>query len=313
MACILFYPLAEMTSKRKVNYPPNIIAPHMFKENLLKGKVAIITGGGTGIGKAMAERFGELGSKVCILGRREEVLIKTSEELRKLGIEVRYHTCDVRSPEEIREAVDYFYKEFGNIDILVNNAAGNFISPTENLSPHAIDSVLGIVLHGTLYMTLELGKRWIESSSGGVVLDIVATYSWTGSAFVVPSAAAKAGVLAAVRSLAVEWARYGIRHVAIAPGPFPTEATRKNLFPIPEVEKLIADRVPLGRVGRLEEISDLAAFLVSENAAYINGEVITIDGGEWLKGAGQFNDLLGLSKENWEYIRTIAGKPRRKD
>lgn len=283
----------------------------MFKGDLLKGKVTLITGGGTGIGKAMAQRFGELGSRICILGRREDVLSRTSDQLKSLGIDVRYHTCDVRHPEEIKKAVDFFYSEFGVVDTLVNNAAGNFISPTEKLSTNAVDSVLGIVLHGTLYMTLELGKRWIPSSTRGTVLDIVATYSWTGSAFVVPSAAAKAGVLAVVRSLAVEWAKYGIRHVAIAPGPFPTEATRKNLFPIPEVQELIAGRVPLGRVGEMKEISDLAAFLVSDNASFINGEVITIDGGEWLKGAGQFNDLLGLSDGTWEYIRSLAGQPKK--
>ncbi len=285
----------------------------MFSENLLRGKTVLVTGGGTGIGKAMARKFGELGASVCILGRRENVLSDTASELSRSGIRVEYRRCDIRDPEEVKAAVDYFIEKLGPIHILVNNAAGNFVSPTEKLSSHAIDSILGIVLHGTLYMTLELGKRWIASGQGGVVLDIVTTYAWTGSAFVVPSAAAKAGVLAVVRSLAVEWARYGIRHVAIAPGPFPTEATKKNLFPIPEVEKIIAGRVPIGRVGKLDEVANLAAYLISDLASFINGEVVTIDGGEWLKGAGQFNDLLALTESQWDTIRAISrGEPKKK-
>lgn len=295
----------QMTSS--VNYD-NGISYDMFSSNLLKDKVILVTGGGTGIGKAMSSRFGELGAKVCIMGRRENVLAEAAREMESMGITADFHVCDVRHPEEIAKAVDYFIERIGKIDVLVNNAAGNFVSPTENLSTHAVDSILGIVLHGTIYATLDLGKRWIAQGSHGTVLDIVTTYSWTGSAFVVPSAAAKAGVLAVVRSLAVEWARYGIRHVAIAPGPFPTEATRKNLFPIPEVEKLLAERVPLKRTGRMDEISNLAAFLVSDQASFINGEVVTIDGGEWLKGAGQFNDLLSLNKEQWEVIRNISRK-----
>ena len=280
----------------------------MFSKDLFNGKTILITGGGTGIGKAMALNFADLGATICMLGRRESVLKETCEIIRDKGKMAFYHTCDVRSPAEISSALDYFIEKAGLPDILVNNAAGNFVSPTERLSPNAVDAVLGIVLHGTIYMTLDLGKRWIKASHGGVVLDIVTTYSWTGSAFVVPSAAAKAGVLAVVRSLAVEWARYGIRHVAIAPGPFPTDATRKNLFPIPEVEAMLSDRVPLGRVGRMEEISNLAAFLVSDYASYINGEVVTIDGGEWLKGAGQFSGMLSLSEDQWKAIREISRK-----
>ena len=280
----------------------------MFSKDLFNGKTILITGGGTGIGKAMALNFADLGATICMLGRRESVLKETCEIIRDKGKMAFYHICDVRSPAEISSALDYFIENAGLPDILVNNAAGNFVSPTECLSPNAVDAVLGIVLHGTIYMTLDLGKRWIKASHGGVVLDIVTTYSWTGSAFVVPSAAAKAGVLAVVRSLAVEWARYGIRHVAIAPGPFPTDATRKNLFPIPEVEAMLSDRVPLGRVGRMEEISNLAAFLVSDYASYINGEVVTIDGGEWLKGAGQFSGMLSLSEDQWKAIREISRK-----
>ncbi|PYB69022.1 2,4-dienoyl-CoA reductase [Thermoplasma sp. Kam2015] len=282
----------------------------MFRNDLLKGKVAVITGGGTGIGFNIGMRYGELGAAVAICGRRENVLSEAVSKFRDAGIDADYHACDVRDPAKVAETIDHFMDHFGHIDILVNNAAGNFISPTEKLSPHAFDAVLGIVLHGTIYMTLDLGKRWISTGHRGVVLDIVTTYAWTGSGYVVPSAAAKAGVLAVVRSLAVEWAKYGIRHVAIAPGPFPTEATRKNLFPIPEIESRIIERVPLRRVGRMDEIADLAAFLVSDNAEYLNGSIITIDGGEWLKGAGQFNHLENLTEEQWKMINEIS---RRKD
>jgi NAD(P)-dependent dehydrogenase (short-subunit alcohol dehydrogenase family) len=278
----------------------------MFIEGLLKGKVVLITGGGTGIGREMGERFGKLGAMIAILGRREEVLRNTAMEFESQGITTAFHKCDVRFPEQISETVDLFEKEFGHIDVLVNNAAGNFASPTEKLSPHAVDSVLNIVLHGTMYMTLEMGKRWIKNGQKGVVLDIVTPYAWTGSAYVVPSAAAKAGVLAVVRSLAVEWARYGIRHVAIAPGAFPTPATRKNLFPLDGMEKAITDRIPLGRTGKMEEIANLAAFLISDEASFINGEVVTIDGGEWLKGAGEFSDLSHLTEEQWEMIKKIS-------
>ena len=278
----------------------------MFNSDLLKEKTVLITGGGTGIGKNMAQMFGTLGAKIAILGRREEVLQQTSKELETKGIRVSFHKCDVRSPEQIAEAVEFLEKELGPINVLVNNAAGNFVSPTEKLSPHAVDSVLNIVLHGTLYMTLELGKKWISRGQGGVVLNIVTPYAWTGSAYVVPSAAAKAGVLAVVRSLAVEWAKYGIRHVAIAPGIFPTEATQKNLFPLPGMEEALKRRVPLGRTGEIRELTTLAAYLISDNASFINGEVITIDGGEWLKGAGEFNELAVLTDEQWEQIKKIA-------
>lgn len=280
----------------------------MFSHDLLNGKNIIITGGGSGIGRAMAMKFSDLGASIAVLGRREDKLKETVDAIKEKGGAAYYHTCDIRDAEQINGTFDYFFNEMKKIDVLINNAAGNFVSPTERLSPHAFDAVVGIVLHGTFYATLDMGKRWIKNSSKGVVLDIVTTYAWTGSAFVVPSAAAKAGVLAMVRSLAVEWARYGIRHVAIAPGPFPTEATRKNLYPIPEIENVLSTRVPLGRTGKMDEITNLAAYLVSDYADYINGEVVTIDGGEWLKGAGQFNDLLGLEKEKWDLIRNISMK-----
>lgn len=280
----------------------------MFRNDLLKDKAILITGGGTGIGNSIAKKYGSLGAKIAILGRREEVLKEAVDDFRNNGITASYRSCDVRNPEQISQTLDFFQEEIGPIDVLVNNAAGNFVSPTEKLSPHAVDSILNIVLHGTIYMTLEMGKRWIRSKRGGVVLDIVTPYAWTGSAYVVPSAAAKAGVLAVVRSLAVEWAKYGIRHVAIAPGAFPTPATRKNLFPLEGMEKALLERIPLGRTGNLEEIANLATYLISEEASFINGEVVTIDGGEWLRGAGEFSGLSVLSDEQWDMIKEISKK-----
>ena len=278
----------------------------MFRNDLLKDKAILITGGGTGIGNSIAKKYGSLGAKIAILGRREEVLKEAVDDFRNNGITASYRSCDVRNPEQISQTLDFFQEEIGPIDVLVNNAAGNFVSPTEKLSPHAVDSILNIVLHGTIYITLEMGKRWIRSKRGGVVLDIVTPYAWTGSAYVVPSAAAKAGVLAVVRSLAVEWAKYGIRHVAIAPGAFPTPATRKNLFPLEGMEKALLERIPLGRTGNLEEIANLATYLISEEASFINGEVVTIDGGEWLRGAGEFSGLSVLSDEQWDMIKEIS-------
>lgn len=278
----------------------------MFRNDLLKDKAILITGGGTGIGNSIAKKYGSLGAKIAILGRREEVLKEAVDDFRNNGITASYRSCDVRNPEQISQTLDFFQEEIGPIDVLVNNAAGNFVSPTEKLSPHAVDSILNIVLHGTIYITLEMGRRWIKSKRGGVVLDIVTPYAWTGSAYVVPSAAAKAGVLAVVRSLAVEWAKYGIRHVAIAPGAFPTPATRKNLFPLEGMEKALLERIPLGRTGNLEEIANLATYLISEEASFINGEVVTIDGGEWLRGAGEFSGLSVLSDEQWDMIKEIS-------
>ncbi len=280
----------------------------MFSKELLKGKNIVVTGGGTGLGRSMAIRFGSLGAGICILGRRKEPLEETVGKLNEDGVDAAYAVCDVRKPDMITEAFDSFEGHFGQLDILVNNAAGNFISPTENLSSNAVDSVLNIVLHGTFYCTLDMGKRWISSGRGGTILNIVTPYAWTGSGFVTPSAAAKAGVLALTRSLAVEWGRYGIRQVAIAPGPFETKGAWERLAPVKEISEKMAENVPLGRTGQHSDLADLAAFLVSDGAAYINGEVVTIDGGEWLQGAGQFNRLLSLSKENWEMIREITRK-----
>lgn len=279
-----------------------------FSEHLLKDKVVLITGGATGLGRAMGEKFLSLGAQLAITSRREDVLKQASEEMSLDGRTVFYYPCDVRDPAQIEAMVDAVEKHFGHIDVLVNNAAGNFISPTEQLSPRAIDAVLNIVLHGTFYTTLEVGKRWIAQGHSGTMLNIVTTYASTGSAFVAPSAAAKAGVLSLTRSLAVEWARYGIRQVAIAPGPFPTEGASARLSPTADIEERMLNRIPLGRVGDPEELANLASYLISDYSAYVNGEVITIDGGEWLQGAGEFNHLLELTTEEMNTLTQLIRK-----
>ena len=274
----------------------------MFEKNLLKGKTIIVTGGGTGLGKSMATRFGELGANLVITSRKQDVLDKTAVELEKIGANVLAIASDVRKPLEVQAVVDEAINKFGKIDILINNAAGNFISPTEMLSPGGFKVIVDIVLNGTFNFTHAVGQEMIKAKSG-TVLNIVTTYAWTGSGYVIPSASAKAGVLAMTRSLAVEWAKYGIRHVAIAPGPFPTEGAWKRLVPSGlGIEKKMKERIPLKRFGEHSELANLAAYLVSDGASYINGEVVTIDGGEWLKGAGEFNDLDKIPKMAWKAI-----------
>ncbi len=281
----------------------------IFPKDLLKDKVIFITGGGTGLGRSMAETFGALGASLALVGRRREVLEEARDALTAEGVPVYIASLDVREADQVQRVIDDVFQRFGRLDVLVNNAAGNFISPTERLSPRAVDAVLNIVLHGTFYCTLAAGKRWIERRESGTVLNITTTYAWTGSGYVVPSAAAKAGVLALTRSLAVEWARYRIRQVAIAPGPFPTEGAWSRLMPTDELARAAVERVPLRRVGRHDELTTLAAYLISDEASYINGEVVTIDGGEWLKGAGMFNGLEVLTDAEWDAIR--ARMPKR--
>ncbi len=274
----------------------------MFQKDLLNKKIIIITGGGTGLGKSMARRFGELGANLVITSRKQDVLDDTAIELRETGAQVLPVTCDVRKPIEVQSVVDHTIEKFKKIDILVNNAAGNFISPTELLSPGGFKVIVDIVLNGTFNFTQAVGKEMINAKTG-TILNIVTTYAWTGSGYVVPSAAAKAGVLAITRSLAVEWAKYGIRHVAIAPGPFPTKGAWKRLAPPGlGIERKMKDRIPLKRFGEHIELANLASYLVSDGASYINGDVITIDGGEWLKGAGEFNELEKIPKMAWRAI-----------
>jgi len=282
----------------------------MFDKELLKGKSIIVTGGGTGLGKSMATRFAELGANLVITSRRQEVIDKTAEELRDHGGKVLAIACDVRDPEQVNDMVSQTVDGFGKIDILLNNAAGNFISPTEDLSPNAFKTIVDIVLNGTFNCTQAAGKVMREKE-GGVILNIVTTYAWTGSGYVVPSASAKAGVLAMTRSLAVEWAKYGIRTLAIAPGPFPTKGAWSRLAPPGlGIEKKMRNRVPLKRVGEHIELANLASYLVSDQAAYINGEVVTIDGGEWLQGAGEMNELEKLPKAAWKLLQMKRKKKK---
>ncbi|HEX7022227.1 MAG TPA: SDR family oxidoreductase, partial [Trueperaceae bacterium] len=264
----------------------------MFDKNLLANKVVLVTGGGSGLGRSMTRRFLELGAKLVIAGRREALLRETAGELAaQTGGEILPIRLDVRDAAAITVAMEAIWERHGRLDVLVNNAAGNFISPTERLSHRAVDAVLGIVLHGSFYCTLEAGKRWIDAGQPGAVLNIATTYAESGSGYVVPSAVAKAGVVSLTRSLAAEWGRHGIRLNAIAPGPFPTEGAWSRLMPTPELESLFAGRIPLGRLGDHSELANLAAYLISDAAAFITGDLIYIDGGEHVFNAGEFNVL----------------------
>jgi NAD(P)-dependent dehydrogenase (short-subunit alcohol dehydrogenase family) len=281
----------------------------MFRTDLLKSKRILITGGGTGLGKGMAERFLELGAIVYICGRREEVLRQTVTELSKKG-PINGLPCDVRKVEEVEAMVDFIW-DTGPLDVLVNNAAGNFIARTEELSPGAWNAVIGIVLIGTLNATMACGRRWLKASHSGTVLSISATYAPVGSGYVVPSAVSKAGVDALTRSLAVEWGNRGIRMNAIAPGPIPTQGAFSRVLPRPELENHALDRNPLHRFGTVEEVANLAAFLVSDGSGYINGEVIRMDGGEFLQGAGEFSSLGRiLTEEDWQAIKPKKSAPK---
>lgn len=279
----------------------------MLQPNSLKGKTIVITGGGTGLGRSMGKYFLELGANLVITSRKKEVIDKTAEELaQETGGKVLAVPCDVRKYEEVENVIAKAEAEFGSITGVVNNAAGNFISPTERLSHRAFDIVVDIVLKGTYYTTLAAGKNWIEKKQPGTFLNIVTTYAWTGSGFVVPSACGKAGVLALTRSLAVEWAKYKIRSNAIAPGPFPTEGAWSRLLPGELVKKFDpAQRIPLKRVGEHQELANLAAYLMSDYSAYVNGEVITIDGGEWLRNGGEFSHLEMVPNEMWDLLEKL--------
>jgi NAD(P)-dependent dehydrogenase (short-subunit alcohol dehydrogenase family) len=288
--------------------PKTMYQKPMLKEDSLKDMVIVITGGGSGLGKAMTTYFLELGAKVVITSRNIEKLEKAKQELEeKTGGNVLAVQCDVRNYSEVENVLEQTLKNFGKVDGLLNNAAGNFISPTERLSANAFDTIIDIVLKGSKNCTLAFGKHWIETKQEkATVLNIVTTYAWTGSAYVVPSATAKAGVLAMTRSLAVEWAKYGIRTNAIAPGPFPTKGAWDRLLPGDLKDKFdMKNKVPVGRVGVHQELANLAAYLMSDFSAYINGEVITIDGGEWLKGAGEFNMLEAIPKEMWDMLEMM--------
>ncbi len=282
----------------------------MLRDDALKGQTIIVTGGGTGLGRAMGKYFLELGANLVITSRKIEVLEKAAQELEaETGGKVLPIQCDVRNYDQVENVLAKTEERFGQIHCLLNNAAGNFVSPTERLSNRAFDTIIDIVLKGSTNFTLALGKKWIAAKQGGTVLNIVTTYAWTGSGYVVPSACAKAGVLAMTRSLAVEWAKYNIRLNAIAPGPFPTEGAWSRLLPGDLIDKFDpAKLVPLGRVGEHQELANLAAYLMSDFSAYINGEVVTIDGGEWLMGAGEFSHLEKVPQAMWDMLEAGRGK-----
>ena len=288
----------------------------MLRDNALKGRTIVVTGGGTGLGRSMGKYFLELGANLVIASRKLPVLEQTARELEsETGGKVLPLACDARNYLEVENVLKAAVEAFGQVDGLVNNAAGNFISPTERLSSKAFDVIVDIVLRGSYNFTLAFGKEWIEKKQKGTILNIVTTYAWTGSGYVVPSACAKAGVLALTRSLAVEWAKYGIRSNAIAPGPFPTEGAWQRLFPEEAMPKSVAEkmnpinRIPLKRVGEHQELANLAAYLISDFSSYVNGEVVTIDGGEWLYGAGEFSMLDQVPSETWNEIeKAVRGK-----
>jgi NAD(P)-dependent dehydrogenase (short-subunit alcohol dehydrogenase family) len=282
----------------------------VFQPDLLKDRAIFITGGGTGLGRSMALRFAELGARMFLVGRREQPLMETCDEIHRTGGAAAFATCDVRDFAAVEAAAAAAEAQYGRIDTVVNNAAGNFIARTEKLSPNAFSAVISIVLNGTFHCTEAFAKRWIAQKLGGNILNITTTYAAVncGSGFIVPSACAKAGVLAMTRSLAVEWAKYHIRVNAIAPGPFPTEGAWSRLIPSKQFEEHARDTHPMKRFGRHEELANLAVFLLSDMAEYINGECVVIDGGQWLRGAGEFNNLLMLPEAFWEQMEAARAK-----
>ncbi len=271
-----------------------------FSAGLLGDRSILVTGGGSGLGLAMAKAFVSYGAKVTIAGRKAERLAAAVEEIRGAALdggEVDGSATDVRQPEQVKALVDRAVERFGKVDGLVNNAAGNFLVPAEDLTPNGFDAIVRTVLHGSVHCSLEVGRHLLGRKAPGAIVSIVTTYAWTGTAFALPSACAKAGVLAMTRSLAVEWGHAGIRVNAIAPGPIPTEGAFSRLMASPEAEKNAVGRIPLGRFGRPEEIANLATFLLSDLCPYQTGDVVTMDGGEWLAGAGEFSDYRKVPRD----------------
>jgi len=285
----------------------------MFQKDLLQGKRILVTGGGTGLGKSMSHRFLELGAEVAICGRRKAVLEETAAELmQQTGGKVTTHPVDIRVAQAVDDMVEEIWRG-GPLDALVNNAAGNFISRTEDLSPRGFDAITNIVLHGTFYVTQACGKRWLDGGHKGNVISIITTWVRTGSPYVVPSAMAKSGVAAMTKSLAVEWGPRGIRLNAIAPGPFPTEGAWARLSPDPKSTERDMDTIPMRRVGEHSELANLATFLLADQCSYISGEIIAIDGAQWLNNAGGFSRLQKLGDEDWERIRSAIKQTNEKD
>ena len=278
----------------------------MFQAGLLRDKTLVITGGGSGLGAEMARRFADLGAHAVVLGRRKEKLDETVAAIERAGGRASAFACDIRDPAAVQEVA----AGVDRVDGLVNNAAGNFLAAAEDLSANGFKAVIDIVLNGTFHCTSAFGRRMIEGK-GGAILNIVTTYAWTGSAFVLPSACAKAGVLALTRSLAVEWAAYGIRVNAIAPGPVPTEGAFSRLMVDPSFEEMARNRVPLKRFGTPREIADAAVFLMSDAAGYVTGDCLTVDGGEWLRNGGEFSYATDYDRENLkQLLKAVRGKEK---
>ena len=285
----------------------------MFKKDLLEGKRILITGGGTGLGKEMANHFAEHGAELYICGRRENVLKETSDEIsNKHGSKVHYQTLDIRASKDVDDYVQSIFDE-GLLDGLVNNAAGNFISPTKDLSHKGFDAIANIVFHGTFYMTHSVGKRLIEASHKASIINILATWVWTGSPYVVPSAMSKSGINAMTKSLAAEWGKYGIKVNGIAPGPFPTKGAWERLNPDDRNDDGMMSTVPLGRVGEMIELQNLATFLMADGCDYLTGQTIGIDGAQYLTGGGTFSQLDKLSDDDWENMRKLIRDANNKD
>jgi NAD(P)-dependent dehydrogenase (short-subunit alcohol dehydrogenase family) len=278
----------------------------MFRPDLLEGKRILVTGGGTGLGREIAAQYLSLGAAVHICGRRKTVLDETAAALTaQHGGVVKTHAVDIRDAAAADAMAQAIWDDGGPLDALVNNAAGNFISRTEDLSPRGFDAIANIVLHGTFYVTQAVGKRWIAGGHKGSVVSILVTWIWTGSPYVVPSAMSKAGVHVMTQSLAVEWAKFGIRLNAIAPGPFPVESTGARLNPGLTVEERAAAKNPTGRIGRMEEIRNLATFLVADGCEWLTGQTIALDGAGYLAGAGGFFDLRAWSDADWQRARSM--------
>ena len=285
----------------------------MFKDNILQGKKILVTGGGTGLGKEMSEHYIQHGADVVICGRRESVLAETAEEFKeKYGSTVRYQALDIRSAQDVDDFIDTIFQE-GPLHGLVNNAAGNFISPTKDLSARGFDAIANIVFHGTFYVTHAVGKKWIEHQIKGSIISILATWVWTGSPFVVPSAMSKSALHTMTKSLAVEWGPNGIRVNAIAPGPFPTEGMTARLSPKGDMQKDSDNTIPMGRMGEMNELQNLATFLMADGCEYLTGQTIAIDGAQYLSGGGTFSKLSKMSDDDWTEIRDMIKKTNDSD
>jgi NAD(P)-dependent dehydrogenase (short-subunit alcohol dehydrogenase family) len=283
----------------------------LYSNDLLKDRVLVVTGGGTGLGAAMARRFAALGATAVVIGRRKDKLDEVVADIAKAGGKALAISADVRDFGSVSSAADEVIAKLGRVDGLVNNAAGNFLAAAEDLSPNGFKTVVDIVLNGTFHCTSAFGRKMIDGKKGGAMVNIVTTYAWTGSAFVLPSACAKAGVLALTRSLAVEWAAYGIRVNAIAPGPVPTEGAFSRLMADPSMEDMARNRVPLKRFGTPLEIADAAVYLLSDGAGYVTGDCLTVDGGEWLRNGGEFSYATDFDRENLkEMFKAMRGKER---